>query len=81
MPYKRKAGRPVVPKVTFQLKSGGFFQVFVKDEAQAKEIVKRWDAYSGETWFHPTPLTRVLVSEVVAVAYVGPTEPSDGEAK
>lgn len=82
----KKRGRPIVPKVTFQLKSGGFFQVFVKDEDEAAEIFEKWDAAKAEFLiglaagnqgalfieFSPSEETRVVIAEVAAVAYIGP---------
>jgi hypothetical protein len=82
----KKRGRPIIPKVVFQLKSGGFFQVFVKDENEAESIMTAWDTAKaaflaratddGAQWmeFRPTDEHRVVISEVVAVAYVGPKD-------
>lgn len=86
----KKRGRPVIPKVVFQLKSGGFFQVFVDDEDAASEILERWDAAKKDFMektaggyaaifmeFQPTEEYRVVIAEVCAVAYVGPKSEDD----
>lgn len=86
----KKRGRPVVPKVVFQLKSGGFFQVFVDDEDAASEVMERWDDAKKEFLekavgdhtaiymeFQPTEEYRVVIAEVCAVAYVGPKSEDD----
>ena len=76
----KKRGRKLVPKVYFTLTSGKYIQVLVEGPEEAEAMLGHWDAaqpvklQDHPTYFHPNEQTRIRVSDVVAVAYVGPEE-------
>ena len=76
----KKRGRKLIPKVYFTLTSGKYIQVLVEGPNEGEAILKHWDEGFAAAdllpgfFFKPNEQTRIRISDVVAVAYVGPEE-------